>query len=572
MGQFSSFWRDLRQFSGRRLWVAAALVTVGALLDALGILAIIPVFALVIGQAESGAGRELLLLLSSAGLDTRLLQASALSLAFLLLIAARGVIQRIRDVYLKRLGLEFADAVRMRAFRDVSMAPWAAIVDYRRGDIEHTIVKDAGRLSKGSEQLLRSAAPVAMIVTQIAIIGYVSPPMLLVAAALVLGAVAIGYPLARKAGLLGQDSTRTGRQLQGILTNFMGGQKLARLHDAQENFAVLLERSMTRSRELHVALTASEGSMRTLFQTIAAAAVVAMLLAGYFALSIDPARLIVATVLMARIAPPTQAVLVAAQAVANMLPAHASLKELIGNLEAAMAGTKSQTVTTHAADDEQQGAASLSAEGISFAYKQGVPVLSDFSFSVSPGQIVAIAGPSGCGKTTFLDIVTGLLAAHEGTVSANGKILADPAEWEAWRQQIAYLPQDPFLFDATLRENIVWFHPDADDEAIATALEMAEATKVVDRFPEGLESRVGDRGQALSGGERQRICLARGLMVKPRLLILDEAMSALDEESCVSILGRLKAWPERPTILLVSHRAEHRAMADRVVHVDGKSR
>ena len=198
-----------------------------------------------------------------------------------------------------------------------------------------------------------------------------------------------------------------------------------------------------------------------------------------------------------------------------------------------------------------------------------IDVLRGVNLHVAEGEIVALLGPSGSGKTTLLDLITGLMPPARGTIIGQGHVLRADTDWEVWRRSLAYLPQDPFLFDTTIRENLQWCAPEATDAEMMMALEMAGAQELLARSPQGLDTRVGERGQAFSGGERQRICLARGLIRRHALLILDEATSAIDEDGGAEIFERLRQWPDRPAILLVSHRAETRRIADRIERLEG---
>jgi ATP-binding cassette subfamily C protein len=188
-------------------------------------------------------------------------------------------------------------------------------------------------------------------------------------------------------------------------------------------------------------------------------------------------------------------------------------------------------------------------------------------FAIAPGAFAGVAGPSGAGKTTLIDVLIGLLVPQAGEFSVGGVAL-DPARAMGWRQQLAYVPQDGFVFNDTVRRNLTWACPDADDESLWRALALSGGDAIVERLPEGLDTIVGERGALLSGGERQRITLARALVGSPRLLVLDEALNAVDADSESAVLARLAALDPRPTIVMVSHRAASLIHCDQVIAVD----
>ncbi|MYX55393.1 thiol reductant ABC exporter subunit CydD, partial [Streptomyces sp. SID8382] len=196
------------------------------------------------------------------------------------------------------------------------------------------------------------------------------------------------------------------------------------------------------------------------------------------------------------------------------------------------------------------------------------PSLARTSFEIRAGETVAVVGPSGAGKTTLLNAVLGFAAPHEGRVLIGGRDLAslDP---ESWRRQIAWVPQRPYLFAGTIAENVRLARPDADDEAVRTALRDADALGFVSVLPDGIETRLGEMGAGLSAGQRQRIALARAFLADLPVLLLDEPTANLDGETEASVVEAVRRLAEGRAVLLVVHRPALLPLADRVLRLAG---
>jgi ATP-binding cassette subfamily C protein len=195
------------------------------------------------------------------------------------------------------------------------------------------------------------------------------------------------------------------------------------------------------------------------------------------------------------------------------------------------------------------------------------PTLDNVDLFLPAFKTTVILGPSGGGKSTLADLLIGLLRPDEGSILVDGKKLGGDMLHD-WRKSVGYVPQESLLFHDTLRANLLWARPEARDEDLWTALRLAAADEFVRRFPEGLDTMVGDRGIRISGGERQRISLARALLRRPTLLLLDEATSQLDQENERRILEALDALRGTMTIVFISHRLSALRCADLVVRIE----
>ncbi len=201
---------------------------------------------------------------------------------------------------------------------------------------------------------------------------------------------------------------------------------------------------------------------------------------------------------------------------------------------------------------------------MSFRYAADDPGLDAIDLFIPAGAFIGIRGPSGSGKTTLLDLVSGLLVPQAGSISVGGRSLSG-ATLQRFRERLAYVTQEPFLFDDTIRRNLAWSREDVGEDEMWAALAEVDADRLVRRLGCGLDTRIGERGVMLSAGERQRLALARALLRRPAVLILDEATNAIDIASERAILERLATMAGSVTIMLAAHRNESLALCDSVI-------
>jgi ABC-type multidrug transport system fused ATPase/permease subunit len=213
------------------------------------------------------------------------------------------------------------------------------------------------------------------------------------------------------------------------------------------------------------------------------------------------------------------------------------------------------------------GGGHLRFEGVGFEYLQGRPVLQDIDLELAPGRTIALIGHTGSGKTTLTSLVPRFYDVTTGRVTLDGVDVRD-VELKSLRNAIGVISQDPFLFSATVRENIMFGASGLEDAEVENIARLAQAHEFVERLPDGYDTVIGERGITLSGGQRQRLAIARALAVDPRVLILDDATASVDASTEARIRVGLREAMRNRTTLIIAHRLSTIALADEIVVLD----
>ena len=213
------------------------------------------------------------------------------------------------------------------------------------------------------------------------------------------------------------------------------------------------------------------------------------------------------------------------------------------------------------------GGGHLRFEGVGFEYMEGRPVLQDIDLELEPGKTIALIGHTGSGKTTLTSLVPRFYDVTSGRVTLDGVDVRD-VELNSLRHAIGVISQDPFLFSATVRENIMFGAPDLEEAEVENIARLAQAHEFVERLPDGYDTVIGERGITLSGGQRQRLAIARALAVDPRVLILDDATASVDASTEARIRVGLREAMRNRTTLIIAHRLSTIALADEIVVLD----
>ena len=259
--------------------------------------------------------------------------------------------------------------------------------------------------------------------------------------------------------------------------------------------------------------------------------------------------------------------LICARALFSVQKAQKTYQEMVAresafwNLEKTIALSKAEAETT-TGTRPPVFTRNLSIQGVHFAYDEK-PILVDAALEIPVGEVTAVVGPSGAGKTTIADLVLGLVRPSSGCVKLDGVPL-DEVDVAAWRRMVGYVPQDMLLLHDDVATNVTLGDPGLSRNDVEEALQAAGAADFVRELPQGLDTPLGERGARLSGGQRQRIAIARALVHRPALLILDEATAALDASSEAGIYDTVRSLRGRTTILAISHQPGLLSVADRV--------
>lgn len=546
-------WRSARW----QLVSAVVLATLLSLTEGLSLVMVFPLIAL-LGDAKTEATvgprtQRLFHLLAVSHIP----RSAWLGTILVVVILSVGLLTQLNGM-LSTLTIGIILPVRKRlagqVYRAILHADWTFLTRRRSSDLTLYLTSEMARVGTlaGSLIALLSNGMVGALMLGVA---FFYAPLLTV---LVLACFGLLIPWQRRSGKAlynagRETSNKMGKVFESSMERLQH-LKVVKAYGAQDaELALFTRRYGDLIRELVANEWRSVAASRR-FQMVSLLLLCGLILLGLTTLHLAPASMLVFLFAFVRATPRLNAVQTKMNEILTDLPAFARIEAFLTEC-----GENSD------AGDGDGVAPNLERElrlrEVRFAYGADAPVVLDgLSLDFEAGKITAVAGLSGAGKSTVADLVLGLLVADSGVVEADGVAIAR-GNARAWRRRIGYVSQDTLLFHDSIRANLLWAKPDATDGELAAAISAANADFAY-QLGQGIETVVGDRGMMLSHGQRQRIALARALLLRPALLILDEATNSLDLENEQSILRVVKGLGV--TTILISHRPSAVALADRV--------
>jgi ATP-binding cassette subfamily C protein len=421
----------------------------------------------------------------------------------------------------------------------------------------------------GVSFLLQSVVAAVMIASQCVLAFILSPVLASIAMALLIVTGLAMAPMVRRSQDLGRFVTEANLNLLDAASQFLGGLKLAVSQNLQGAFTTEFRATLETVAARQVDNIRARTYARLLINLLSSAVAGAIVLIGFGFLHVPASVLIALLLIISRMGGPVGQIQQGLQQVAFALPAYDKVVELKRDLASVGEGRRGATAPF------PEGPVVF--EAVSFRHPSetagtvgesgGERGVERIDLVLRPGDFVGVVGASGAGKTTFADLLVGLIPPQQGRITVGGRPL-DGVVLSGWREGVSYVSQDPFLFHDTVRRNLAWACPTADEAEMWRALALADAELLVRRMDQGLDSVVGERGALMSGGERQRIALARAILRRPRLLVLDEATNAIDIPTERLLLERLAALSPAPTIVMIAHRPESLALCRSVVRLE----
>ena len=559
---YMAFLQKLYAYVGRRIAVAILLAMVLTILQGTGILLLFPLLEL-IGITNTGSASEFSQQLNQwfgyFNLSPSLL---IIITIFLAVVSLRELLTLLQSVLHATIQQSLVVKLRLDLFEAVTYLDWLHFCQSKPTVFMQTLIGDISRISVGTQSLITLLTTSLLTICYLGIALAISWKMTVIVCICGLVSVLFLRQSFRKAGQLGMRQTEMNNKLFALLSEHFSALRLTKTYATQQQSVKLFKNQSEGMKQLFIDSMLNQAQLTTRFNLLSVVVFCLFLVIAIKWLMLPSANLLVLIVLFSRVIPQTSTIWQNYNRLCHVAPAFAAYNQLLSNC------LKQQENRFY----DSSACIGLHREirfvDVDFRYKPGAPnILTSLNLIIKAGELTAIVGPSGAGKSTIVDLIMGLLKPVRGEVRVDDVNLAD-CSLSAWLHNIAYVPQDTFLFNETIRTNLCWAKPKATEEELQRCIRDASLEETINRLPEGLETIVGERGICLSGGEKQRISLARALLLKSRILILDEATSELDlisQHKITQIIEKLKL---STTIIMISHRLSTIKNADRIIAVD----
>jgi ABC-type multidrug transport system fused ATPase/permease subunit len=446
-------------------------------------------------------------------------------------------------------------------FRAFMRAQWEFVIARTAGELTNAIISESGRLAQafyiGLYLVATSISTCIYLILALIIAWPITLGLMLCALLMTLAVLG----LYRESYALGKLVAPLNAELQSTLSEQISGIKIVKATSSEEAAATRLDHIVGKLERVNAKIDFMPQFVRGLFEFLAFSVLAIIFVLGQKSFGVAPGNVIVVFALFMRLFPRITTL----QGYLHMLNGYLHSLDAIGALQTA--------AETHAERPDDRSAmlsvslpARLKLDGVDVQF-DAHRVLNHISMMIWIPGMVAIVGGSGAGKSTLVHALLGLVMPSAGTITLSTYDLAS-VSLGAWRRAIGYVPQETILFHASIRENLTVAKPDATIAEIELAAKRAHAQDFINALPEGYDTIIGDQGVKLSGGQRQRLGIARALLTNPILLLMDEAMSALDAESEAELLRTLEELRKQMGILVVAHRLVTVQTADSIYVIE----
>lgn len=568
MKQLFYFAGQLHRYSGKILYFNLIGMLFIGLLDGAAVLLLLPligIIGIIPSSTASIPGTRFLSFLQEMPLASAL----AIILCFYIaLVAAQSLLQRNLSLREVRIHTGFINHVRLETYRLLLEANWTFFVRKRKSDLINALTGELGRVTNGAFLFLQMIASAAFTLIQIGLALWLSWPLTLfiLGCGLLIGWLSRRY--IRKSRQLGAVTVELAQSYLAAISDHFNGMKEIKSNSLEQSrYRWLQDWSVKIERERYE-FTKVRSNSQLFYKWASAVLIAVFIFAAVTLFDTQGGQMLLITLLFARLWPRFTGIQSNLEQLASSIPAFKALMELQLESKAAKErGGYKEGFGVRVAPLPMQDALELKEVFFRYDRSNSEYTLHDISLRIPVNGMTAIVGKSGAGKSTIVDMLLGLIEPERGSVVVDGKPL-QPEEVLRLRRSISYVPQDSFLYHASIRDNLLSIDADATEADMWEAMEFSSAIEFVRSLPQGLDTIIGDRGVLLSGGERQRLVLARAILRKPSILILDEATSALDSLNESKIQQALERLRGKLTIIVIAHRYTTIQNADHVVVID----
>ncbi|MGR9545908.1 ABC transporter ATP-binding protein [Priestia megaterium] len=563
MNKILYFLRKLHHFAGRAVYINFTAIVLVSMFEGIGVILLIPMLSssnIIKIDTNKNAFSNMfeffpqhLNLLIVLGL-------------YICLVMGQAILQRRVTIRNAEIQIKFINSLRLEIYQSLLQANWSFFIKRRKSDLINALTSELGRVSMGTNLVLQLLTSFIFTFIQLALALWLSVKMTLLILICGVLLALLSRKFIKKAKILGNRTSEISRNYLGGITDHFNGIKDVKSNSLEYSQYQWLENWSQEVENEQVQYIKLKMTSQLYYKISLGIFLTTFIFLSIKVLDAQPAQLLLIVLIFSRLWPRFTSIQSNLEQIASSIPAFKKLIQLQEECE-----EYKEIIDQGSNHVKPLGIYKhIECRGMYFRYNEFEPeyTLEDINLKIPANSMTAIIGPSGAGKSTLIDLLIGLLQPEKGQIIIDGIPLVNE-KLLSFRRSISYVPQDPFLFNGSIRENLKMVVPNASEEEIWKALELSAAAEFVKKLSMGLDTLVGDRGVRLSGGERQRLVMARAILKKTSILILDEATSGLDAENERAIKLALDSLRKETTIIIIAHSLFTIEHADQLIEING---